>query len=114
MAVAELLAAATRPQAGPLVAVGGAVIHATPTPIKEFAVRELGTYDKPVLLGSIGLVLAVFTAVVGIFAVRRRIVAVAGAAVFGIAGPASPGAGRPPPRTTSCRPWSGRASRAAS
>ena len=63
---------------------GGAVIDATPTPVKEFAVRELGTYDKPVLLGSIALVLAVFTAVVGILAVRRRIVAVVGAAVFGV------------------------------
>ena len=47
MAVAELLAAVTRPQAGPLVAVGAAVIDATPTPLKEFAVRNLGTYDKP-------------------------------------------------------------------
>lgn len=86
VAVAELLAAAVRPESGPLVAVGGAIIDATPTPVKEFAVRELGTYDKPVLLGSIGLVLALFTAVVGILAVRRRFVAVAGAAVFGVAG----------------------------
>jgi DMSO/TMAO reductase YedYZ molybdopterin-dependent catalytic subunit len=86
VAVAELLAAATRPQAGPLVAVGGAVIDATPTPVKEFAVRELGNYDKPVLLGSIALVLAIFTAVVGILAVKRRWIAVAGAAIFGVAG----------------------------
>jgi DMSO/TMAO reductase YedYZ molybdopterin-dependent catalytic subunit len=86
VAVAELLAAATRPQAGPLVAVGGAIIDATPTPVKEFAVRELGTNDKPVLLGSIGLVLILFTAVVGALAVRHRAVAVAGALVFGAAG----------------------------
>ena len=86
VAVAELLAAATRPQAGPLVAVGGAIIDATPTPVKEFAVRELGTYDKPVLLGSIALVLALFTAVVGILAVKHRAIAVIGAAVFGAAG----------------------------
>ncbi|MGH3683339.1 MAG: hypothetical protein ACRDT2_24190, partial [Natronosporangium sp.] len=32
--LAELLAAATRPAAAPLVAVGGAVIDATPTPVK--------------------------------------------------------------------------------
>jgi len=89
VAVAELLAAATRPQAGPLVAVGGALIDATPTPIKEFAVRELGTNDKPVLLASIGLVLALFTAVVGILAVRRRVVAIIGAAIFGVAGAAA-------------------------
>ena len=89
VAVAELLAAATRPQAGPLVAVGGAVIDATPTPIKEFAVRELGTADKPVLLGTIALVLALFTVVVGMLARRRRRYAVLGAAVFGIAGAAA-------------------------
>ncbi len=89
VAVAELLAAATRPPAGPLVAVGGAVIDATPTPIKEFAVRELGTADKPVLLGSIALVLALFTAGVGVLARRRRRFAVIGAAVFGLAGAAA-------------------------
>jgi DMSO/TMAO reductase YedYZ molybdopterin-dependent catalytic subunit len=89
VAVAELLAAATRPQAGPLVAVGGAVIDATPTPIKEFAVRELGTNDKPVLLGTIVLVLAIFVAVAGVLAMRRRLAAVIGAAVFGAAGVAA-------------------------
>jgi DMSO/TMAO reductase YedYZ molybdopterin-dependent catalytic subunit len=89
VAVAELLAAATRPRAGPLVAVGGAVIDATPTPIKELAVRELGAYDKPVLLGSIVVVLALFTAVVGVLARRRRRFAVIGAAVFGLAGAAA-------------------------
>jgi DMSO/TMAO reductase YedYZ molybdopterin-dependent catalytic subunit len=89
VALAELLAAATRPQAGPLVAVGGAIIDATPTPIKEFAVRELGTYDKPVLLGSIALVLALFTAVVGILAARCRMIAIVGAAIFGAAGAAA-------------------------
>jgi DMSO/TMAO reductase YedYZ molybdopterin-dependent catalytic subunit len=86
VALAELLAAATRPQAGPLVAVGGAVIDAAPTPLKEFAVRTLGTNDKPVLLGTIGLALILFTALVGVLSVRRRWVAIAGAALFGLAG----------------------------
>ncbi|MFI5494629.1 molybdopterin-dependent oxidoreductase [Actinoplanes sp. NPDC051859] len=86
---AELLAAATRPAAAPLVAVGGAVIDATPTPVKEFAVRTLGTYDKPALLGGIGLVLLVFTAAVGVLSVRRRWVAIAGAALFGLVGAAA-------------------------
>jgi DMSO/TMAO reductase YedYZ molybdopterin-dependent catalytic subunit len=87
VAVAELLAAATRPEAGPLVAVGGAVIDATPTPVKELAVRELGTHDKPALLAGIVLVLALFTAAVGTAASRYRIAAVTvGVAVFGAAG----------------------------
>ena len=86
VALAELLAAATRPQAGPLVAVGGAVIDAAPAPLKEFAVRTLGTNDKPVLLATIGLALILFTALVGVLAARRRWAAVAGAALFGLAG----------------------------
>ncbi|MEV4641620.1 molybdopterin-dependent oxidoreductase [Actinoplanes sp. NPDC049548] len=89
VAAAELLAAATRPAAGPLVAVGGAVIDATPTGVKELAVRTLGTADKPVLLGGIVFVLAAFTAAVGVLTVRRRWVAFAGAAVFGLAGAAA-------------------------
>ncbi len=86
VAVAELFAAATRPAAGPLVAVGGAVIDATPTAVKEFAVRELGTADKPVLLASIGLVLALFAAALGVLGQRRRGAVVAGAALLGAAG----------------------------
>ncbi|MEU4621992.1 molybdopterin-dependent oxidoreductase [Actinoplanes sp. NPDC023801] len=86
VAAAELLAAATRPQAGPLIAVGGAVIDATPTPLKEFAVRELGTYDKPALLAGIAVVLLLFTALTGILGLRRRIAVAAGAVVLGAAG----------------------------
>jgi DMSO/TMAO reductase YedYZ molybdopterin-dependent catalytic subunit len=86
VAGAELLAAATRPQAGPLVAVGAAVIDLTPTPLKEFAVRNLGTNDKPALLGGIIVFLALFTATVGVLSVRRRIIAVIGTGIFGAIG----------------------------
>jgi DMSO/TMAO reductase YedYZ molybdopterin-dependent catalytic subunit len=89
VAVAEVLAAVTRPRAGPLVAVGGTIIDHTPTPVKEFAVRMLGTADKPVLLGTIGLVLILFSAAMGAVATRRAVVAGIGAAVFGIAGAAA-------------------------
>ncbi|MFY1690160.1 molybdopterin-dependent oxidoreductase [Plantactinospora sp. WMMB782] len=86
VAVAQLVAAATRPQAGPLVAVGSAVVDAAPTPLKEFAVRTFGTYDKPVLLGGIGLLLAAFAVLTGLLAARRPIVGVAGAVLFGLVG----------------------------
>ncbi|GAB2574086.1 oxidoreductase [Paractinoplanes abujensis] len=89
VAVAELLAAATRPAAGPLVAVGGAVIDATPTAVKEFAVRELGTHDKPVLLAVIGLVVAALAAVTGIAGGRWRAAVIAGPAILGLAGAAA-------------------------
>ncbi len=86
VAVAELLASATRPQSGPLVAVGAAVIDATPTPLKEFAVRTLGNNDKPALLAGIVVFLALFTATVGVLSVRRRIFAVIGTGLFGAIG----------------------------
>jgi DMSO/TMAO reductase YedYZ molybdopterin-dependent catalytic subunit len=89
VAVAELVAAATRPEASPLVAVGATVIDATPTPLKEFAVRTFGTYDKPLLLGGVGLVLAGFAALVGVLARRRPAAGGLGAAVFGVAGGAA-------------------------
>ncbi|WP_305789481.1 molybdopterin-dependent oxidoreductase [Symbioplanes lichenis] len=89
LAVAELLAAATRPQAGPLVAVGGAAIDAAPTPVKEFAVRTFGTHDKPVLLAGIVVVLVLVAAAVGVGNARRRWIGVTGAAVLGLVGAAA-------------------------
>src|SRR4051812_6353659 len=72
VAAAELVAAVFRPEASPLLTIGGTIIDATPTPLKEFAVRTVGTYDKPLLLSGIGLVLAVLAAVIGIVGARRR------------------------------------------
>ncbi|MEU8238402.1 molybdopterin-dependent oxidoreductase [Actinoplanes missouriensis] len=86
-AVAELSAAATRPQAGPLVAVGAAVIDAAPAAVKEFAVREFGTHDKPILLAGIAVVLALLAALTGVAATRwRRLAVPAGALILGGAG----------------------------
>jgi DMSO/TMAO reductase YedYZ molybdopterin-dependent catalytic subunit len=86
VAVAQLVAAIIRPQSSPLVTVGETLIDATPTPVKEFAIRQFGTQDKHVLLSSIGLGLIVFAAVVGIVAIRRLRVGMAGAALFGVIG----------------------------
>jgi DMSO/TMAO reductase YedYZ molybdopterin-dependent catalytic subunit len=89
IAVAELTAAATRPQGGPLVAVGGAVIDATPTAVKEFAVRELGTNDKPALLAGIALVLVLLAAQTGVAATRWRVSALVGGVLLGATGAAA-------------------------
>jgi DMSO/TMAO reductase YedYZ molybdopterin-dependent catalytic subunit len=89
VAVAELFAAATRPPAAPLIAVGGAVIDATPTAVKEFAVRELGTSDKPVLLAGIAVVLAFVAAETGVAATRWRAAAAVGALLLGSIGTAA-------------------------
>ena len=45
LAVAELVSAAVRPQAGPVVAVGGAAIDRTPPAVKDWAIRNFGTND---------------------------------------------------------------------
>ena len=75
IAAGHLVAALVNPSASPVVAVGGAVIDATPTPVKEWAVATLGTADKPVLLGSVALVTLLAAAAIGLLARRRRTLA---------------------------------------
>ncbi|MDE9365323.1 molybdopterin-dependent oxidoreductase [Luteipulveratus sp. YIM 133132] len=77
MAVGHLAAGLTRPEASPVLAVGSAVIDRTPTPLKEWAVRTLGTWDKPVLLGSVSLVTLLLAATAGLLARRRPLAGVA-------------------------------------
>ncbi|MFJ5733382.1 hypothetical protein [Streptomyces paradoxus] len=56
LAVAELVAAAVRPQSSPVIAVGGASIDATPAAVKDWAIRHFGTNDKLLLqLGILAL-----------------------------------------------------------
>ncbi|HEY5821324.1 MAG TPA: molybdopterin-dependent oxidoreductase [Propionibacteriaceae bacterium] len=74
------------PVASPIIAVGSTLIDAAPTPAKEFAVRTFGTNDKPILLSSIGFVLLVFAAVLGLIAWRHRRIALAGISLLGVAG----------------------------
>ncbi|MFD7325845.1 molybdopterin-dependent oxidoreductase [Streptomyces sp. NPDC059875] len=94
LAVAELVAAAVRPEAGPVTAVGGAVIDLTPAAVKEWAIRTFGESDKAVLLLGILLILAFLAAAIGVLALRRRPAAVAGVLSFGVVG-ALAAAGRP-------------------
>lgn len=89
LAAAELLAAAASPAAAPVTAVGGAVIDATPTPVKEFAVLNFGTYDKPLLLGGIAVALALFAVCIGLAARRTLWLGFAGVAAFGAIGAAA-------------------------
>jgi DMSO/TMAO reductase YedYZ molybdopterin-dependent catalytic subunit len=81
MAVAHLAAALTAPVSSPVVAVGGVVVDASPTPVKEWAVRELGAADKPVLVGSVVVGALVLAAVSGLLA-RRHLAAGAAAQVL--------------------------------
>lgn len=89
IAAAELVASLVRPESSPLVAIGGTVIDATPTPVKEFAVATFGTYDKPLLIGTILVVLAILAAAVGVLAVRHRTAALLAIGALGLVGAAA-------------------------
>ncbi|MFI6020342.1 molybdopterin-dependent oxidoreductase [Streptomyces sp. NPDC051287] len=97
LAVAELASAAVRPEAGPVIAVGGAAIDRTPTAVKDWAVRHFGTDDKLVLELGILAVLAVFAVALGVAALRFRRAGAAGVALFGVVG-AVAATGRPDSR----------------
>lgn len=86
VAAAQLVAALIRPESAPLVTVGGTIVDATPTPLKEFAVRQFGTNDKLVLNLSIVAGLAAFAAIVGMLGMWRRPIGYAGVAAFGLVG----------------------------
>ncbi|WP_327256284.1 molybdopterin-dependent oxidoreductase [Streptomyces sp. NBC_01244] len=89
LALAQLAAAAVRPEAAPVTAVGGVVVDHTPTAVKEWAVRQFGTDDKLVLTLGIGAVLAAVAIAAGLLAVRRPAAGTALAAAFGVLGAAA-------------------------
>ncbi|MGW5373539.1 molybdopterin-dependent oxidoreductase [Streptomyces sp. NPDC004009] len=97
LALAELVSAAVRPQAGPVVAVGGAAIDRAPAAVKDWAVRNFGTDDKLVLEIGILAVLTISASALGIAALRFRRTGAAGVVLFGVAG-ALAATGRPDSR----------------
>lgn len=103
LCVAGLVAAAVRPEAGPVTAVGGAVIDRTPAAVKDFAVRNFGTDDKLVLRLGILVLLAAFAMAVGCLALRHRWGGAAAVLVFGVVG-AVAAAGRPEGRPADALP----------
>ncbi|MEU9608693.1 sulfite oxidase [Streptomyces sp. NPDC048057] len=86
LATAELVSPAVRPQAGPIVAVGGAAIDRTPAAVKDWAIRNFGTNDKLVLQIGILAVLAIFALLLGMVTLRFRRVGALGVLLFGFVG----------------------------
>lgn len=70
MAAGHLVAALLSPSSSPVLAVGSTVIDLTPTPLKEYAVREFGTKDKAILVGSVMAVTLLLAALAGLLAKR--------------------------------------------
>ncbi|MEU5908282.1 molybdopterin-dependent oxidoreductase [Micromonospora sp. NPDC047467] len=87
--IAEPVAVLTGPRSAPLVAVGGAVVDAAPEPLKQFAIDVFGTADKIALLVGTALLLGGFAALIGVLAVRRLALGLAGIAALGAVGVAA-------------------------
>ena len=86
MGVGQLAAGLTVAQSSPVLAVGQAAIDLTPPPVKDFAISTFGVDDKNALVIGILVILAAFAAVIGILAVRRLALGLAGLAVFAAIG----------------------------
>ncbi len=74
MGAGHLVASLTTPAASPVLAVGSSVINLTPTPLKEWAIRNFGSNDKLILVGTVIIAVLVLAAVAGVLA-RRRLAA---------------------------------------
>ncbi|PRY02189.1 molybdopterin-dependent oxidoreductase [Allonocardiopsis opalescens] len=82
----ELVSLLTRPQAAPLIAVGGALIDGAPQPVEQFVIAVFGEADRIVLLAAISAALALFAAVIGVLARLRIWAGLLGVVVFGAIG----------------------------
>ncbi|MBJ7338866.1 molybdopterin-dependent oxidoreductase [Mycolicibacterium sp.] len=74
------------PSASPFFAVGNAFIDRTPTALKNFAVENFGTNDKPALLIGMAVVLALVGVVIGLISRRSAVPGVVAVVVVGIVG----------------------------
>jgi DMSO/TMAO reductase YedYZ molybdopterin-dependent catalytic subunit len=89
LGVGQLVAGIFGSASSPIIAVGGSVVDAAPTWLREFAIRTFGTNDKLALLIGIGTLLAVAAIVLGIQALQRPMVGLAGLGVFALIGAAA-------------------------
>lgn len=87
--IAEPVAVLTGPRSAPLVAVGGVIVDAVPESLKQLAIDLFGTADKIALLVGTALLLGGFAALLGVLAVRRLALGLAGIAAFGAIGVAA-------------------------
>jgi DMSO/TMAO reductase YedYZ molybdopterin-dependent catalytic subunit len=86
LGVGQLVAGIGRPQGSPVAAVGSAAIDDAPSAVKNFAISAFGSHDKTVLVIGILVILAVFSAAIGIAAMRNLRRGYAGLAIFAVIG----------------------------
>jgi hypothetical protein len=86
LGAANLAAAFVRPQASPIVVVGGEFMAHTPSALKNFAAEKLGENDMTTLLLSMYFTIALIALVIGMIAWRQLPAGVAGIGLFGLVG----------------------------
>ncbi|MEU9294095.1 molybdopterin-dependent oxidoreductase [Streptomyces sp. NPDC048266] len=86
LAVADLLASRVRPEAGPVLAIGDAVVDRTPAPLKDWAIRTFGEADKAALQLGILVLLALLALAIGLLALRHRLLGAVAVGAFGLLG----------------------------
>lgn len=89
LGIGELLAGLVGTNSSPVIAIGGAVIDATPRPLKDFAITTFGESDKIALVVGTLLLLAIFSMILGVLAWTRLKLAAAGVLLFGLLGAAA-------------------------
>ncbi|MEJ2856545.1 MULTISPECIES: molybdopterin-dependent oxidoreductase [unclassified Saccharothrix] len=89
LAAGHLVAALVGPSASPFLAVGNTFIDLTPSPLKDFAVRTFGTYDKLVLLIGMAVVIAALAIAAGLLSRRSPTPGTVLAAALGVVGVAA-------------------------
>src|SRR5215207_5180384 len=78
------LTAALAGGTSPVVGVGAQLIDLAPGPAKDWAVKNLGTADKPILVGGVLVAVAVFALVAGVIGVKRPRVALGMTVLLGL------------------------------
>ncbi len=87
LAAAELVAAAGTNTRSPILDVGDRVIDLVPPWLKDAAIQLFGTNDKLALLAGIAVILVLYSAAVGIIAMRHRLLfGIVGILAFGAVG----------------------------
>jgi DMSO/TMAO reductase YedYZ molybdopterin-dependent catalytic subunit len=86
LGIAEVVASFIDDQSSPLVAVGSAMIDATPEWLKSFAIRTFGVNDKRALIVGMIVVILILAAVLGIASIRRPRIGLTGLWVLAAVG----------------------------
>ncbi|CAN5423921.1 sulfite oxidase [soil metagenome] len=84
VAVATAVAGALTGVPSPLISVGNRTIDMAPPALKDFAIKQFGTADKPILLASVAVVIVLVAAVAGVMGIRRPAAALGITALLGL------------------------------